>query len=156
MSVLCVLRHKTFMYLINCVFINIIFIHNICELLSNFIYNLLRTFFVPCLHKHSGTGKWIFNATFCIRVRRSSSRTSKAFIQSGNTFTVRSEHGQRVHSSVRAQTSRICNSVKSLCEYTLFSKSEDHLFVQSMHVRSTRTIITHCRDSRNTISYIIQ
>ena len=30
----------------------------------------------------------------------------------------------------------------SLCKYTLFSKSEDHLFCQPVHLRSTRTIVT--------------
>ena len=34
-------------------------------------------------------------------------------------------------------------------KYTLYSKSVDHLFVQPLHLRSTRTIITHrTRDLR--------
>ena len=42
-----------------------------------------------------------------------------------------------------------------LCKYTLFSKSEDHLFLQPLHFRSTRTIITHCIHtvSRNAIIF---
>ena len=38
---------------------------------------VLKTFFVPCLHKHLVTEKWIFNATFCIRIRRSSPRPGR-------------------------------------------------------------------------------
>ena len=33
----------------------------------------------------------------------------------------------------------------SLCKYTLFSKSENNLFLQPVHLRSTRTIITYRR-----------
>ena len=38
----------------------------------------------------------------------------------------------------------ITNNVipSNLCKYTLFSKSEDHIFLQPVHLRPTRTIVT--------------
>ena len=114
-----------------------------------------KTYFVPCLHKHLGTGKWIFNATFCMCISRSSSRA--------DTFVVAVLHSKRKHvrSSYSLYSKRLTCSQSlvpargiaytnithiviplSLCKFTLFSKSEDHLFLQPVHLRSTRTIIT--------------
>ena len=105
----------------------------------------LGTSFVPSLHKHLGTGKWSFNVTFCVCIHRTSPRLKQHI----HTFVlVTSTHSQFGPSTGNAYTVLHLHKHHayviplSLCKYTLFSKSEDHLFMQSLHLCLTRIIIT--------------
>ena len=78
-----------------------------CFSLVGGIFPLISFVFVaPCLHENLGTGKWIFNVMFCVRIRRISLHTSNAFI------VLYSCH-QHSRSSVRVQATHT-----QFCMYT--------------------------------------
>ena len=106
---------------------------------------LLKTFFVPCLHKHLGTGKWIFNATFCISIRRSSPRTGRGKLQfcarSENTFAVTVLYSKHL---TRTQFCTIMRIEFRQVFVNIRCFPRRSLIFEPVHLRSTRTIITQC------------
>ena len=82
---------------------------------------------------------WLFDVTFCISVSPFCSGT-------GGSYSLYSTHLTRSEFWVPARGivyTNITHNVipLSLCKYTLFSKREDNLFLQPVHLRSTRIIV---------------
>ena len=109
-----------------------------CRIFYSFKHNIfVEDRFVPCLHKHLGTGKWIFNATFCMGIRVRARTEPVSILHSKRkhvrSYSLYSTHLTRSEFLVPARGIAYTNITHnviplSLCKYTLFSKSEDHLF----------------------------
>ena len=118
---------------------------------------LLGTFVVPCLQKHLDTGKWTFNITFCIRIPRSSHCTDRAVSVLNSkrkhvrSYSLYSKHLTRTQFCTRTNITHIVIPL-NLCKYTLFSKSEDYLFLQPVHLRAQSSHNAYGISERDNIS----
>ena len=105
----------------------------------------MKTFlFLAC------TNNWVPEMNFLCHVLYGHSPSSPRTGRRSCSFAL--DARTRSESSVPARASAYTNITHvviplSLCEYTLFSKSEDRLFLQPVHLSSTRTEM-HCRESR--------